>query len=531
MSLVFDEYGRPFVIIKDQEKKERIKGLDAQKQNIRWARSVSNVLRSSLGPRGMDKVLISSYQDLSITNDGATIMEKMDVDNEIASLVVQLSQSMDSEIGDGTTGVVILAGALLEQAEALLDKGIHSARISEGFSKACEMACAKLDEISDEIAVDKALRHTARSTLNSKAVNRFRDHIADICVEAVLAVADLDRKDVNLELIKVEGKVGGSLHDSCIVRGVVLDKEMSHHQMPKTLENAKVAILTCPFEPPRPKTKHSVNIQSAEDYNKLHQIEQSFFREQIEACKKSGCDIIMCQWGFDDEANSLLYKNNLPAVRWVGGVELELLAVATNARIVPRFEQLDSSKLGVAGRIREVSFGTSKDRMIFVEECKNSRAVTIFLRSGSTMMLEEAKRSVHDALCVIRNLVRDSRIVYGGGSAEMACALHVSERADQISNVEHYAVKAFSDALDVIPVVLAENSGLNPIQSLTDMKTEQVKTGNPHHGIDCMARGTSDMKEQAVYETLAGKKAQFRLATQVVQMILKIDDVITSAVE
>ena len=531
MSLVFDEYGRPFVIIKDQEKKERIKGLEAQKQNIRWARSVSNVLRSSLGPRGMDKVLIANDRDLSITNDGATIMDKMDVDNEIAALVVQLSQSMDAEIGDGTTGVVVLAGALLEQAEALLDKGIHSARISEGFSKACEKACAKLDLISADISIDEALRHTARSTLNSKAVNRYRDHIADICVEAILAVADLQRKDINLELIKVEGKIGGSLQDSTLVRGVVLDKEMSHHQMPKTIENAKIAILTCPFEPPKPKTKHAIEIKSAEDFHELHKIEQNFFREQIETCKKVGCDLVMCQWGFDDEANSLLYQNNLPAVRWVGGAELELLAVATKGRIVPRFEQLDASKLGFAGRIREVSFGTTRDRMIFVENCENSRAVTIFIRAGSTMMLEEAKRSVHDALCVIRNLVRDSRIVYGGGSAEMACSLHISEWADEISSAEHYAVKAFADALDIVPIVLAENSGLNPIQQLTDTKAKQTSSGNPHHGIDCMAKGTSDMKAQAVYETLAGKKAQMRLATQVVQMILKIDDVITSAIE
>ena len=530
MSLVFDEYGRPFVIIKDQEQKERVKGLEAQKQNISWAKSIANVLRSSLGPRGMDKILVTNDKDISITNDGATIMNKIDVDNEIAALVVELSQSMDAEIGDGTTGVVVLAGALLEQAEALLDKGIHSARISEGFSQACGFACKKLDAISENVDIDKALRLTARSTLNSKAVNKFRDQIADICVDAALTVADIENRDLNLELIKVEGKTGGTLGESCLVQGVVLDKEFSHHQMTKTLENVKLAILTCPFEPPRPKTKHTIAIQNAKDYDELYEMEQDFFRKQISACKEAGCDLIMCQWGFDDEANSLLYKNNLPAVRWVGGVEIELLAMATNARIVPRFEQLSHAKLGSAGRVREVSFGTTRDRMIFVEKCENSKAVTIFLRAGSSMMLEEAKRSVHDALCVIRNLVRDRSIVYGGGSAEIACALHVSESADKISTVEHYAVKAFGDALDTVPLALAENSGLNPIKTLTDMKARQMQSQNPHHGIDCMAKGTSDMKEQEVFETLAGKKAQFRLATQVVQMILKIDDVITSIV-
>uniref|UniRef100_A0A7S4NKB9 T-complex protein 1 subunit epsilon n=1 Tax=Paramoeba aestuarina TaxID=180227 RepID=A0A7S4NKB9_9EUKA len=530
MSLVFDEYGRPFVIIKDQEKKERIKGLEAQKQNISWAKSVSNVLRSSLGPRGMDKILMTNDKDITITNDGATIMDKMDIDNEIAALVVQLSQSMDAEIGDGTTGVVVLAGALLEQAEVLLDKGIHSARIAEGFNKACEIACEKLDEISDILDIREALVHTAQSTLNSKLVNKHRDHIASICVDAALAVADIDRKEMNLDLIKVEAKSGGTLDESCLVKGVVLDKEFSHHQMPKKLENVKLAILTCPFEPPRPKTKHTIAIESVEDYNKLHRIEQDYFRTQIAACQEAGCDLILCQWGFDDEANSLLYTNKLPAVRWVGGVEIELLAIATNAHIVPRFEHLDKSKLGFARKVEEVTFGTTRDRMIFVEGSDDSKAVTIFLRGGNSMMLEEAKRSVHDALCVIRNLIRDPSIVYGGGSAEMACALHVSKKADEISTVEHYAVKAFSDALDAIPLALAENSGLNPIQSLTEMKALQVESQNPHHGIDCMSKGTSDMKSQKVFETLAGKKAQLRLATQVVQMILKIDDVITTVV-
>eukprot|EP00760_Papus_ankaliazontas_P032017 PhM_4_TR5580/c0_g1_i1/m.29657/K09497/CCT5; T-complex protein 1 subunit epsilon len=531
MSLAFDEYGRPFIIVREQEKKERVKGLEAQKANIRAARSIASVLRTSLGPRGMDKILIGSDNDITVTNDGATILDKMDVENEIAQLVVQLSKSQDSEIGDGTTGVVVLAGALLEHAEQLLDKGIHSARISEGYERACNIAVAALESIAEEINPTDALLHTARSTLNSKVVNKHRDMIAQLCVDAVHAVADLERKDVNLDLIKVDGKTGGDLADTCLVNGIVLDKDISHPQMPKVIRDAKCAILTCPFEPPKPKSKHTVAVTSGDDYKALYDIEQDYFRKQVKLCKDAGATMIICQWGFDDEANYLLYRNDLPAIRWVGGVELELVAIATNGRIVPRFEELTPDKLGTAGVIREVSFGTTKDRMVFIENCANSKAVTLFIRAGTSMMLEEAKRSIHDALCVVRNLVRDPRIVYGGGSAEIAASIAITNAADNISSVEQYAIRAFADALEAIPIALAENSGLNPIKTLTEVKAAQVEQKNPRLGVDCMDTGNMDMRVQNVYETLQSKISQLRLATQVVRMILKVDDVITKSVE
>lgn len=528
MSLAFDEYGRPFILVKEQAQKERLKGIEAQKANILAAQKISAVLRSSLGPRGMDKILITPDQSVTVTNDGATIVDEMDIDNEIAKLMVELSKSQDDEIGDGTTGVVVFAGALLEQAMQLLDKGIHSSRISEGFEKACEVACKRLEQIADTLPVSKdhhdVLYKTARSTLNSKVINRDRDHLAAICVDAVLAVADLDRKDVNLDLIKVEGKVGARLADTCLVRGIVLDKDFSHPQMPRTLKDPKIAILTCPFEPPKPKTKHTVYIKSAEDMKEMHEQEQEYFRTEVKRVKDSGATMVICQWGFDDEANYLLYRNDLPAVRWVGGVELELLAIATGARIIPRFEEISADKLGTCGTVREVTFGTTKDRMLFIEDCPNSKAVTIFVRGGNTMLIEEAKRALHDALCMVRNLVRDNRIVYGGGSAEIAASRAVLEFADTVSTVDQYAIRAFSDALEVIPINLALNSGLNPVKALSEARLAQVKS--PYMGIDCMNRGTMDMKEQQVFETLHGKCSQLRLAAQVVKMILKIDDVI-----
>lgn len=530
MSVVFDEFGRPFIILREQDKKQRLKGPEAIKSNIQAAVKVVNTLKTSLGPRGMDKMMVSPDGDVTVTNDGATILEKMQVNHQVAKLLVELSQSQDDEIGDGTTGVVVLAGALLEKSLELLDRGIHPTKISEGYDKACEFACEELEKISDRLEFSKdniePLFNTAATTLNSKIINKFREKFAKMCVDAVLDVADIDRKDVNLDLIKVEGKTGGRLEDSCLVDGIVVDKEMSHPQMVKSIENAKIAILTCPFEPPKTKNKGAVEIDTVEKYNSLYDLEQGYFIEQVKKCKESGANLIICQWGFDDEANHLLLQNQLPAVRWVGGVEIELIAIATGGRIIPRFEELTPEKLGSAGRVREVTFGTTSDKMIFIENCSNTKAVTIFVRGGNKMIIEEAKRSIHDALCVVRNLVRDNRIVYGGGSAEIACSLRLSNEADKVTNVDQYAIRAFADALEFVPHALAQNSGYNPIEFVSNVKVEQIETKNPRLGVDCMSKGTRDMKDQGVFETLVGKQQQMRLASQVVKMILKIDDVI-----
>jgi T-complex protein 1 subunit epsilon len=310
-------------------------------------------------------------------------------------------------------------------------------------------------------------------------------------VNAVLSVADLERKDVDFELIKVDGKVGGSLEDTILVKGVVIDKDMSHPQMPRQVQDAKIAILTCAFEPPRPKTKHKLDITSVEEYEKLKAYEKEKFNQMITQVKDSGANLVICQWGFDDEANHLLLQNKLPAVRWVGGPEIELIAIATNGRIVPRFEDLSADKLGKAGVVRELTFGTTKDRMLVIEECANSRAVTIFVRGGNKMIIDEAKRSIHDAMCAVRNLVRDNRVVYGGGAAEISCSLAVAKVADEISTIEQYAMRAFADALDATPLALSENSGLSPIETLAQVKAQQATTGNSKLGIDCLNKGSN----------------------------------------
>ncbi|KAK2491634.1 hypothetical protein MC885_017151 [Smutsia gigantea] len=554
-TLAFDEYGRPFLIIKDQDRKSRLMGLEALKSHVMAAKAVANTMRTSLGPNGLDKMMVDKDGDVTVTNDGATILSMMDVDHQIAKLMVELSKSQDDEIGDGTTGVVVLAGALLEEAEQLLDRGIHPIRIADGYEQAARIAIEHLDKISDSVLVDikdtEPLIQTAKTTLGSKVVNSCHRQMAEIAVNAVLTVADMQRRDVDFELIKVEGKVGGRLEDTKLIKGVIVDKDFSHPQMPQVsqrlpsfglvlnsspadsrfpfspqqVEDAKIAILTCPFEPPKPKTKHKLDVTSVEDYKALQKYEKEKFEEMIQQIKETGANLAICQWGFDDEANHLLLQNNLPAVRWVGGPEIELIAIATGGRIVPRFSELTAEKLGFAGLVKQISFGTTKDRMLVIEQCKNSRAVTIFIRGGNKMIIEEAKRSLHDALCVIRNLIRDNRVVYGGGAAEIACALAVSQEADKCPTLEQYAMRAFADALEVIPMALSENSGMNPIQTMTEVRARQVKEMNPALGIDCLHKGTNDMKQQHVIETLIGKKQQISLATQMVRMILKIDDI------
>lgn len=550
-----DETGRPFIIVRDQGKKSRVHGNEAVKQHILAAKSVASLVKTSLGPRGLDKILISPDGDITVTNDGATILGQMEIKDNIAQLLVSLSQSQDAEIGDGTTGVVVLAGALLEQATELIDKGIHPIRIADGYDTACEVAVKELDRISDSIEFSRDntenLFKVAKTSLGSKIVSKAHDQFAQIAVDAVLSVADLDRKDVDFELIKVDGKVGGALEDTLLVKGVIVDKDFSHPQMPSEVRDAKLAILTCAFEPPKPKTKHKLDITSVAEYKELQKYEQTKFTEMIQQIKDTGANVVICQWGFDDEANHLLLTNELPAVRWVGGPEIELIAIATNGRIVPRFEDLSAAKLGTAGVVREMSFGTTREKMLVIEECANSRAVTVFVRGSNKMIIDEAKRSLHDALCVVRNLVTDNRIVYGGGSAEIACALAVEREALETRGLEQYSMRAFSDALDAIPMALAENSGLSPIETLADLKARQGKgEGVGRLGVDCMQTGsngksartevqhcnsqhlltylTTDMKSAFVIDPLISKRQQLLLATQLCRMVLKINNVIVT---
>lgn len=548
-SMVYDEYGRPFIILKEQQAKNRVKGVEATKSNILAAKSISKILRTSLGPKGMDKLLVSPDGDVTITNDGATIMTQMEIHHQVAKLMVELSASQDDEIGDGTTGVVVMAGSLLEQAESLLNKGIHPVRIARGFETAAQVAIEHLEKISERVEFTKdnltPLTETAKTTLNSKILQPYKEKMAKIAVDAVIDVADLERHDVNFDMIRMEGKTGGSLEDTQLVNGLVLDKEFSHPQMPTEVKDAKLCILTCPLEPPKPKTKHKLQITSAEAYEELYNQEQEYFREMIQKIKDSGCNLVICQWGFDDEANHLLLQQDLPAVRWVGGVEIEHVAIATGGRIVARVEELSAEKLGTAGTVKQLSLGTNnsrrQERILVLEDCANQKAVTVLVRGGNKMIVDEAKRSLHDAMCVVRNLITDNRIVYGGGSAEISCSIAVKKYADSVTGVDQYAIRAFADALDDIPMALAENAGLSPIEEVAAIKSRQVKEDKPTIGLGLLSVDqaelktdgvtgyhSTDMKDVGVFETLIGKQQQLQLSAQVVKMILKIDDVIST---
>ncbi|KAB0387927.1 hypothetical protein FD755_002883 [Muntiacus reevesi] len=445
-TLDFDNYGGPFLIIKDQDCKSHLMVLEALKSHIMAAKAVANTVKTSLGPNGLDKMMVNKRGDMTVTNDSATLLSMMDVDHQITKLMAELSKSQDDEIGDGTTGVVVL----LEMAEQLLDLHIHPIRITDGQEQAACIIIEHLGKNSDSVFIDmkntEPLIQIAKTTLDSK--------ITVHCPHCGRHAA----RDIDFQLIKVEGKVGGWLKDTKLFKVLIVDKDFSHPQMPKQVEDAKVAILTCSFEPPNPKMKHELDVTSVEDFKALQKCEMEKFEEMIQHIKETAANLVICQWGFDDEANHLLLQNNL-------------------------FSEITAEKLGFAGL------------MLVIEQCKNSRAITVFIRGGNKMIIEEVKRSRHDALRVIGNLIPDNRMVYCRGATEITCALMVSQEADQCLALEQCAMHAFAEGLVVIPMESAENSGMNPIQTMTEVRARHVK-------------------EQLI-----------SLVTQMVRMTLKIDDI------
>lgn len=500
------------------------------KKNISEVLSLSLVLKTSFGPMGMDKVIKESPENIIITNDGATILSKAKMKGEIRKMLAELSLSQDHEIGDGTTGAVILTGGLLEQAEKLIDNGIHPTRIAEGFNYATDICVEFLDQQAQNLFGDLSdysfLLSTSMTTMNSKVINRSKKKLAEICTKAVLMVSDLDRRDVNLDLIKIEGKVGANLENSMLINGSLLNKEWAHTQMPKKIEDARLCILTCPLEPPKPKSKHEIEIKNVRAFRELEKTEFEFFHNIISQIKKSGANVLICQWGFDDEGNHLLLRNKISAIRWVSGLDLELLAISSGAQIVPRYNELTSSTLGFVGRIKEICIGTDYDRYLIFEDCPVSKSMTIFIRGGSELIIQEAKRAMFDALTVVRNLIRDSRIVTGGGSIEMACSIKISDEAENSVGLKHYVLNAYAEALKTIPYVLSENSGYDPIKSVNSLEKEQRENMNFNLGINCEKGTIDNMIKLRIFETLLSKQQQLQIATQMANAILKIDDII-----
>jgi len=506
-------------------------GLNVIKKNIQDIINLSNILKTSLGPLGMDKVIRETRKNILITNDGATILDRAKIKGEIRKMIVELSMAQDNEIGDGTTGVVVLTGGLLEQAQKLLETGIHPVRICEGYEHASDICISYLEKISQifdqKLEIFQNLVKAAMTAMNSKIINRSKKKLAEICVKAILAIADLRRRDVNLELIKIEGKIGGNLEKTTLINGIIIDKEFSNPQMPKEIRDVRLSILTCPLEPAKPKAKHKIEIENIETYEDLEKVEQNYFREMIDQIKTSGTNLVLCQWGFDDEGNHLLLRNKLSAVRWVSGAEIELLSVSTGAQIVPRFNEITTSTIGFAGRVRESNLGMNQERFLIIEDCPLSNSVTIFIRGNSDLIIEEAKRAIRDSLCVVKNLLKDSRIISGGGSSEMACSVFIKEIAETNLGIKHYILGGFSEALKIIPIVLAENAGYSSIEILSNLFTRQISEKNIHLGIDSNGNGIDDMNKQNIYETLISKQQQIQTATQMANTILRIDDIIS----
>lgn len=426
---------------------------------------------------------------------------------------------MDNEIGDGTTSVVILAAELVRRAADLINKNVHRIKIIRGLESACKLACEYLNKVSEEReSCDKVFINAARMSLNSKIVTNCLDHFARICVDAALIVFDAKRMDLSMEHIRITSRIASSLLSTKLVRGTVLMKEFSHVQMKKAVLNARIALLACPFEPPKIKTKHTLKIKTVTEYNNVSDYERNTFMSMIKTLKDVRVDVVLCQWGFDDEANSLLAENGILAVRWVGGSEMEQLAVITNGNIISRFEDLSEHDLGVAN-IREECIGTENDKIIIVEN--NNPTCTIIIQGSSETVIEEAKRSVRDALCTVRNVLMDNRIVYGGGSIEVCTAMMLRK----VARHDAECLCIFASALEEITMSLARNAGHDAVKVLGEIRAKQFKEENIRFGVG-VEEGCVDMKGMGVFDALNAKVMQYKMATQMVISILKIDDMV-----
>lgn len=459
-----------------------------------------------------------------MTNDGATILELMDVDHEVAKLMVSLSKSQDNEVGDGTTGVVVLAAALLTQALELLDKGVHPAKIADGYEDAARRATVHLENISFSVDTEDktCLLQAARTALSSKVASKSQEKIAEIAVEAIKATNDLSKSPfvVNVNSIILKGKTGGQIEDSGLIKGVIIEKDFAHPHMKKHSENMKVAVFSSSaLQLPVAQTKHQLNVRNTVDYTDIRSFIDAWCDTILNIILSSNAQLVVYSGKIEDSLVHLLFKNGISAIELVH--EVEVIARSTGARVVPRAEELTSEKLGSVDKVSLIEFGTTKDKYISLENVELTKVATVFVRGNNTVVVEEVKRSIQDALCVVRNLLQEKAAVYGGGAAEMSCSSFLENESNLLPGVEQLVFQAFAEALDVIPLALAENTGLDPLQTLTQLKASH----KPWLGVDCMHTGDCDMRLQGVIEGLHAKKQQLIMATQLAKMVLKVDDV------
>lgn len=518
----------PVVLLK--EGASETKGREAVKNNIAASKIIAEIVRTSLGPRGMDKMLVDSLGDVTITNDGATILKEIDVQHPAAKMLVEIAKTVDNEVGDGTTSVVVLAGALLENAESLINQDVHPTIIVDGYRKAAKKAKQFLQEIADVVtANDKSiLQKIAKTSMQTKLVRKDSGHLADLVVKAVSAVAEKDGEKftVDVDDIKVEKKAGGSINDCNIIQGIVLDKEIVHGGMPKKISEAKIALLNAALEISKTETDAKINISNPQQLKSFLDEENRMLKNMVDKVIASGATVVLCQKGIDDMAQHYLAKAGILAVRRVKESDLTKLAKATGARIVTNLDDLFEKDLGSAETVEERKI--EEDRWVFIEGCKHPKSVTLLLRGGSQRVVDEVERSVHDAIMVVRDVMELPSIVAGGGAPETYVATKLRSWSKSLEGREQLAVEKFAESLESIPLTLSENAGMDPIDTLASLRSRQIK-GEKYTGIDVMKARVGNMKSSDIIEPLVVKNQIISAASEAACMILRIDDVIATA--
>jgi thermosome len=517
--------GQPVVILK--EGTERSTGRDARGSNIMAARIVSEVVKTSLGPKGMDKMLVDSFGDVTITNDGATMLKEMDVQHPAAKMMVEVSKTQDDEVGDGTTSVVILTGELLGKATQLMEKKVHPIVIIDGYRQAEEEALKILEKISEKVdPKDKAiLKKVSKTTMASKLVNQHSDYLSEIAVDAVLQVAEKSNGgyEVDLDNIKVEKKPGASMTETRLVKGLIIDKEVVHDGMPKQVKEASIGLLNAAMEIEKTEFDAKIAIETPDQIQAYLDQEEQMLRDMVTKVKDAGINVLLCQKGIDDMVQHFLAREGIFASRRLKKSDMEALAKATGAKVVNSIDQLSKEDAGYAALVEERKI--SDDKMIFVEGCKNPKAVSILIRGGTERVVDEADRSIHDALCVVKDVVQEPKIVAGGGASEIEIARLLRDFAEKLAGRERLAVAAFADALEVIPITLAENSGMDPIDAISEMQSAHAK-GDKWVGVNGATNKVTDLSSVDVYEPMVVKAQAIKSATEAASLLLKIDDII-----
>jgi len=520
--------GQPVVIL--PEGTQRYVGKDAQRLNILAARIIAETVRTTLGPKGMDKMLVDSLGDIVITNDGATILDEMDIQHPAAKMMVEVAKTQDKEAGDGTTTAVVIAGELLRKAEELLDQNIHPSIIVKGYTMAAEKAQEILDKIATDVDVEdkEILKKAAVTAITGKAAEEEREYLAEIAVEAVKQVAEKVREKyrVDIDNIKLEKKEGASVRETKLIRGVVIDKERVHPGMPKRVENAKIALINEALEVKETETDAEIRITSPDQLQAFLEQEEKMLREMVDKIKEVGANVVFVQKGIDDLAQHYLAKYGILAVRRVKKSDMEKLAKATGAKIVTNIRDLTSEDLGEAELVEERK--VAGENMIFVEGCKNPKAVTILIRGGTEHVVDEVERALEDAVKVAKDILEDGKIVAGGGASEIELSIKLDEYAKEVGGKEALAIENFAEALKIIPRTLAENAGLDPIETLVKVIAAHKEKG-PTIGIDVFEGEPADMMERGVIEPVRVKKQAIKSASEAAVMILRIDDVIAAS--